>query len=63
MERGLLVRLEDRDYQYFDGVYIYMYVLYYVKQKKFANRNLQRSVIVYFVGRVVGNVVPFKLDR
>lgn len=27
------------------------------------NRNLQRSVIVYFVGRVVGNVVPFKLDR
>ena len=28
-----------------------------------ANRDLQRSVIVYFVGRVVGNVVPFKLDR
>jgi len=27
------------------------------------NRDLQRSVIVYFVGRVVGNVVPFKLDR
>lgn len=24
MERGLLVRLEDRDYQYFDGVYIYV---------------------------------------
>ena len=24
---------------------------------------LQRSVIIYFVGRVVGNVVPFKLDR
>ena len=27
------------------------------------NRDLQRSVIVYFVGRVVGNGVPFKLDR
>ena len=24
VERGLLVRLEDRDYQYFDGVYICM---------------------------------------
>ena len=33
------------------------------KKYNMTNRDLQRSVIVYFVGRVVGNVVPFKLDR
>ena len=42
---------------------IVLHEMIYCGRMIMTNRDLQRSVIVYFVGRVVGNVVPFKLDR
>lgn len=51
---------EAVSYRIGTGIMIYCV---YARLKKLTNRDLQRSVIVYFVGRVVGNVVPFKLDR